>query len=124
MEEAGGAPRRVEWRRRPPCTFEEISSSLSQSSLGFPVVVKASAGGGGKGMRIVRSDASAVAEAFSLAAAVRGAGVRSATPRVYAERLTSSRPRHIEVQILGDRARQRGRAWGSASARSSAATRR
>jgi propionyl-CoA carboxylase alpha chain/3-methylcrotonyl-CoA carboxylase alpha subunit/acetyl-CoA/propionyl-CoA carboxylase biotin carboxyl carrier protein len=67
-------------------------------ALGFPLLVKASAGGGGKGMKIARdasSLAASVALARSEAARYFGDG------RVYAERLLE-RPRHIEVQVLGD----------------------
>jgi acetyl-CoA carboxylase biotin carboxylase subunit len=67
-------------------------------SLGLPVLVKAAAGGGGKGMRVVR-------EAGELAAALAGAE-REATAafgdgRLFLERLVE-RPRHIEVQVLAD----------------------
>ena len=68
------------------------------TAIGFPLLIKASAGGGGKGMRIVHS-ASELAENIRLAAgeAERYFG----DGRVYAERLVP-RPRHIEVQVLGD----------------------
>jgi len=72
--------------------------------LGFPVMLKAAAGGGGRGMRAVEG-AEDVAEAFercsSEAEAAFGDGA------VFVERLVR-RPRHIEVQILADRPRQRG----------------
>ena len=66
--------------------------------IGFPVLIKASAGGGGKGMNIVRS-AKDLAQAARIAAseAQRYFG----DGRVYAE-LYVERPRHIEVQVLGD----------------------
>jgi acetyl-CoA/propionyl-CoA carboxylase biotin carboxyl carrier protein len=80
--------------------IEEIpSSSLSSVlSLGLPVVVKASAGGGGKGMRIVRDPSelsSAVASCRREAAAAFG------DPTVYIEKYLD-RPRHVEVQVFGD----------------------
>ena len=67
-------------------------------SVGYPVMVKAAAGGGGKGMRVVH-------DAAGLSSAIRAARseARSAfgDPSIYLEhRLT--RPRHIEVQLLGD----------------------
>ena len=67
-------------------------------TIGFPLLVKAAAGGGGKGMSIVRS-ADGLAEAARIAAseAERYFG----DGRVYAERYIE-RPRHIEVQVLGD----------------------
>ncbi|AFK55561.1 acetyl/propionyl/methylcrotonyl-CoA carboxylase subunit alpha [Tistrella mobilis] len=66
--------------------------------VGFPMLIKASAGGGGKGMKIVRS-AGELAEAARIAAgeALRYFG----DDRIYAERLID-RPRHVEVQVLGD----------------------
>ena len=68
--------------------------------IGFPVLVKAAYGGGGRGMRIVASPdeiAGAVASARREAASAFGNGT------VFLERFVES-PRHIEVQILGDQA--------------------
>jgi propionyl-CoA carboxylase alpha chain len=68
--------------------------------IGFPVLVKAAYGGGGRGMRIVASAdeiAGAVASARREAASAFGNGT------VFLERFVES-PRHIEVQILGDQA--------------------
>ena len=66
--------------------------------VGFPLLIKAASGGGGKGMRIVH-------EAAALADSVREAAGEAqryfGDGRVYAERYIE-RPRHIEVQILGD----------------------
>ncbi len=66
--------------------------------IGFPVLVKASAGGGGKGMRIVR-DASGLAEAIE--GARREAASSFGDDTLILERYVE-RPRHIEIQILGD----------------------
>jgi propionyl-CoA carboxylase alpha chain len=66
--------------------------------VGYPLLVKAAAGGGGKGMRIVES-ADALEEA--LAAARREALSSFGDDRVFLERYVS-RARHIEIQILGD----------------------
>ena len=66
--------------------------------VGFPVIIKASAGGGGRGMRIVRSEEELPAlfkAASSEAAAAFGNG------DLYMEKFVE-RPRHIEFQILGD----------------------
>jgi 3-methylcrotonyl-CoA carboxylase alpha subunit len=68
------------------------------SRVGFPVLVKASAGGGGKGMRIVRDAASAVA---LIGAARREAVAAFGDGTLYVERLVD-RPRHIEFQVFGD----------------------
>ena len=67
--------------------------------LGYPVLVKAVAGGGGKGMRTVASEAELPG---ALAAARREAEAAFADGRVYLEKLLV-RPRHVEVQVLGDR---------------------
>ncbi len=67
-------------------------------SVGFPVVLKAAAGGGGKGMRVVRG-ADDIGRA--LEAAVREAEAAFGDGRVYVERFLE-RPRHIEIQIFGD----------------------
>jgi acetyl-CoA carboxylase, biotin carboxylase subunit len=67
-------------------------------TIGFPVLVKAAGGGGGRGLRVVRDPGDlghAVAMASAEAAAAFG------DPRVYLERYVS-RGRHVEVQILGD----------------------
>ncbi len=66
--------------------------------IGFPVLVKASAGGGGKGMRIVRGEA-------ELAAAIEGArreGESSFGDGMLILERYVERPRHVEIQILGD----------------------
>ncbi len=80
-----------------PITSEAEARKLA-SEIGFPVLLKASAGGGGKGMRTVRS-AEEISAAFSMA----GAEALSAfgDPSVYIEKLIE-RPRHIEIQIIGD----------------------
>jgi acetyl/propionyl-CoA carboxylase alpha subunit len=66
--------------------------------IGFPLVVKAAAGGGGRGMRVVRS-ACDLDEA--LAAAEREARAAFGDGTVYCERYLE-RPRHVEVQLLAD----------------------
>ncbi|MBI2963651.1 MAG: ATP-grasp domain-containing protein [Deltaproteobacteria bacterium] len=66
--------------------------------VGFPLLVKAAAGGGGRGMRIVRSPDALEAE---LETARREAERSFQDGRVYVERYVE-RPRHIEVQILSD----------------------
>jgi acetyl-CoA carboxylase biotin carboxylase subunit len=66
--------------------------------IGFPVLVKAAAGGGGKGMRIVRSEGDF---AESVESAIREAGAAFGDGRVYLEKYLTN-PRHIEMQILID----------------------
>ena len=72
-------------------------------SVGFPALVKASAGGGGKGMRIVR-DPSAAREAVQAARREAAAAFHDGT--LYVERLIE-RPRHVEVQLFADARRGR-----------------
>ena len=66
--------------------------------VGFPVLVKAAFGGGGRGMRIVRDASEAVA---AVAGARREAASAFGNGTVFLERFVDS-PRHIEVQIVGD----------------------
>ena len=67
--------------------------------VGFPLIIKASAGGGGKGMRIAHSKAE-VAEGFARA---RSEGKSSyGDERVFIEKFITD-PRHIEIQVLGDK---------------------
>jgi len=75
------------------------SAARTARELGYPLLVKAAAGGGGKGMRTVASEGELV---DALAAAAREAEAAFADGRVYLERLLM-RPRHVEVQIVGDR---------------------
>lgn len=77
----------------------DLDAFVSQAeAIGFPLLIKAAAGGGGKGMSIVR-DAGSLREAARIASseAQRYFG----DGRVYAETYVE-RPRHIEVQVLGD----------------------
>ncbi|WP_027442340.1 acetyl-CoA carboxylase biotin carboxylase subunit [Erythrobacter cryptus] len=68
------------------------------SEIGYPVMMKASAGGGGKGMRLAFSEAE-VREGFD---SVRREGLNSfGDDRVFIEKFIEN-PRHIEIQILGD----------------------
>ncbi|MBR0727103.1 acetyl-CoA carboxylase biotin carboxylase subunit [Bradyrhizobium manausense] len=67
--------------------------------IGYPVMIKASAGGGGKGMRIAHSRAE-VAEGFNLAKAEAKASFGD--DRVFVEKFIVD-PRHIEIQVLGDK---------------------
>ena len=67
-------------------------------AVGYPLMVKAAAGGGGKGMRIV-ADAAHLAEA--VAAARREAASGFGDERVFLERYVAA-SRHVEIQILGD----------------------
>jgi len=67
--------------------------------IGLPVIIKAAAGGGGKGMRVVR-DMDTLERAFTMAQ--KEAEAAFGDPRVYIEKYIE-RPRHVEVQVIGDR---------------------
>jgi acetyl-CoA carboxylase biotin carboxylase subunit len=80
----------------PPSSLGEARSIAGQ--IGYPVMLKAAAGGGGKGMRIVRT-ADALETAWAL---TRGEALAAfGDDRVYLERAID-RPRHVEAQILAD----------------------
>ena len=89
------------------------------NGMGYPVIIKAASGGGGRGMKVANSDAE-IANAFSSARSEAKAGFGDDT--VYIEKYLGG-PRHIEVQVFGD---GKGNAvhLGNATARSSAATRK
>ena len=77
-------------------TVEEVRDFAHK--VGFPVIIKATAGGGGKGMRIVRED-SELEDAYNLCR--NEAKNAFGNPEVYVEKYLEN-PRHIEVQILAD----------------------
>jgi 3-methylcrotonyl-CoA carboxylase alpha subunit len=77
---------------------DEATLTKAADNIGFPVLVKASAGGGGRGMRIVRS-ASELAAAIT--SAKREAEAAFGDDRMLIEKFVEN-PRHIEVQIIGD----------------------
>jgi acetyl-CoA carboxylase, biotin carboxylase subunit len=78
-------------------TSEEDARQLARE-IGFPVIVKAAAGGGGRGMRIVRSE-DELGHALESASTEAAASFKDGT--VYIERFIE-RPRHIEIQVLAD----------------------
>ena len=77
-------------------TAEEAARTAKQ--IGYPVILKASAGGGGRGMRIVPEQA-AISSQFTQAQ--QEAGAAFGCPDVYLEKYIG-RPRHIEFQVLAD----------------------
>jgi 3-methylcrotonyl-CoA carboxylase alpha subunit len=77
---------------------DEATLAAAADKVGFPVLVKASAGGGGRGMRIVRSAAELAAAVVS---AKREAKAAFGDDRMLIEKFVEN-PRHIEVQIIGD----------------------
>ena len=81
-------------------SIENPSEALKTAEeIGFPVIIKAAAGGGGKGMRVA-DDAESFTHAFQLARNEALAAFGSA--EVYLEKYLSA-PRHIEFQIMGDK---------------------
>jgi acetyl-CoA/propionyl-CoA carboxylase biotin carboxyl carrier protein len=80
-----------------PVESEEAVRTLAQE-LGYPLIVKAAAGGGGKGMKIVQSPEEIER---ALASARREGAAYFADDRVYVERFLED-PRHVEVQVLAD----------------------
>ncbi|REL38328.1 acetyl-CoA carboxylase biotin carboxylase subunit [Rhodohalobacter sp. SW132] len=87
----------------PPGTkdaMEDVEKALSVArNVGFPVLIKAAAGGGGKGMRIVHDEKDFTASVKSAQSEARNA---FGDDRVYVEKYLEE-PRHIEFQILADR---------------------
>jgi acetyl-CoA carboxylase biotin carboxylase subunit len=77
---------------------DEAHAAKTAKEVGFPVILKASAGGGGRGMRVVRS-------AGELEQALRAAQAEAAAafgvPDVYIEKYVEG-PRHIEIQVIAD----------------------
>jgi len=78
---------------------DETQAVRIADEIGYPVMIKASAGGGGKGMRIAHSKAE-VAEGFALAKAEAKSSFGD--DRVFIEKYIVD-PRHVEIQVLGDK---------------------
>ncbi len=80
---------------------DPVAAGKLARELGYPVLVKAAAGGGGRGMRVVRVPTEL---GPALEAAASEAGKAFGDPSVYLEKLID-RPRHVEIQVLADGAR-------------------
>ena len=80
--------------------LRSVEDALRQAStLGYPLMLKASAGGGGKGLRVVSSQED-LASLYQSASGEAESSFSNST--LYLEKYLS-RPRHIEIQVLGDR---------------------
>jgi acetyl-CoA carboxylase biotin carboxylase subunit len=78
--------------------LDEAEARAIAQNIGYPVLIKATAGGGGRGMRLVKEDG----ELAALFAAAQGeAEAAFGNPGVYLEKFVQ-KPRHIEFQILAD----------------------
>jgi acetyl-CoA carboxylase, biotin carboxylase subunit len=85
--------------------LRDATDAIEQAKrIGFPVILKASGGGGGRGMRLVR-DETEVRHAFETATREAAAGFKN--PDIYLERFIEE-PRHIEFQVMAD---HHGGAW-------------
>ncbi len=82
-----------------PGPVETVEEALAfADGIGFPVIIKAAAGGGGKGMRVA-ADHESFGQAFTLARQEALAAFNS--DQVYIEKYLA-RPRHVEIQVMGD----------------------
>ena len=74
-------------------------------SIGYPVIIKAAGGGGGRGMRVVHTEAALI---HAVQTTRTEAGAAFGNPAVYMEKFLEN-PRHVEIQVLADG--QRGAVW-------------
>jgi acetyl-CoA carboxylase biotin carboxylase subunit len=81
-----------------PLTSDNQKTLKTAKQIGYPVIIKAAGGGGGRGMRIVHSEA-ALLNAVDMTR--REAESAFGNPTVYMEKFLEH-PRHIEIQVLGD----------------------
>ena len=82
------------------CALNDDPKATVQAarSIGYPVIIKASGGGGGRGMRVVHTEAALL---NAVATTRSEAGAAFGNPAVYMEKFLQN-PRHIEIQIMAD----------------------
>lgn len=81
-----------------PLTDDQEANKAHARRIGYPIIVKAAGGGGGRGMRVVREEAE-LAEAIATTKAEAGAAFNN--DMVYMEKFLEN-PRHVEIQVLAD----------------------
>ena len=81
-----------------PLTNDSATNARIADEIGYPVIVKAAGGGGGRGMRIINSE-SELADAINLTRAEAAAAFNNDT--LYMEKFLTT-PRHVEIQVLAD----------------------
>lgn len=81
-----------------PLTEDDSRSLKIASEIGYPVIIKAAAGGGGRGMRVVESDTDLIS---SIALTQAEAKAAFGDDTVYLEKFLGN-PRHVEIQVLAD----------------------
>lgn len=81
----------------PLCGNGEKTKAMAKK-IGYPIIIKASGGGGGRGMRVVNSEAALLA---SIATTKAEAGAAFGNDVVYMEKFLEN-PRHVEIQVLAD----------------------
>lgn len=81
-----------------PLTTDTAANARFAKEIGYPVIVKAAGGGGGRGMRVVNSEED-LADAIDLTRAEAGAAFNNDT--LYMEKFLLT-PRHVEIQVLAD----------------------
>ncbi|MCF6280662.1 MAG: acetyl-CoA carboxylase biotin carboxylase subunit [Candidatus Polarisedimenticolaceae bacterium] len=81
-----------------PLDNDDEATKAMAKKIGYPVIIKASGGGGGRGMRVVNSEAALLA---SIATTKAEAGAAFGNDVVYMEKFLEN-PRHVEIQVLAD----------------------